>query len=103
MRPTGAATSIMTPAGHRGRAARCGGAYFAGLGRPASGGLGGAVGVVQAQELAVRTESAVGLFPERAGLPQPAGLGVPDGRDGQADEAGELRLGEAGGVAVAGE
>jgi len=58
---------------------------------------------VKAQEFTPCVEGVVGLLPERAALPGAASLGVTDGGDRQADEAGELRLCEAGGAAVAGE
>jgi hypothetical protein len=52
------------------------------------------VGVVAAGQLAVGVEHEVCLLPERAGLPQPARLGVPDRGDRASGQRGEFKLGQ---------
>jgi hypothetical protein len=67
------------------------------------GGAGGAVGVVQAEQVAGRAKGGVGALPEAAGLPGPARLGVADGGDRDAGPRGELGLGQTGRVPAGGE
>jgi hypothetical protein len=56
---------------------------------------------VQRQEVPVRAEFFVDVFPEAARLPQAAGLSVADGRNRKTDYLGELGLCESGGPASA--
>ena len=79
-------------AGQRGRDGGGAGRWRDGGGlRGHCGGAGclGAVRVVQPGEFPAGGEREVGLDPELAGLPEPAGLGVPDRGDRIAGEAGE--------------